>query len=236
MDSGNTYYYRPCNIISNPQCQSDNPPDDSPAVCQKDSRKVPQFHDLGSLTHPSWSARSSGPETGFVLLFSGGSEDRTADIEFICNTNAGIGTFATKQPTEQPQHQYHFKWESAYACPVNGSSNGTVCCSYTSNARQSSSFRKAPRDTRHTCATGDQQCPFNMGTFTYTGNVTVPSCDQCGSPQRNCCFYVDPNNTSTVLPMCMTSIACPPFYSFNGSNLKFVGFTQVDDCSDCYFA
>ena len=40
MDSGNTYYYTPCGTVSSqlPECKSNSPPDDTPAICQKDSR------------------------------------------------------------------------------------------------------------------------------------------------------------------------------------------------------
>ena len=40
MDSGNTYYYLPCGTVASrlPECKSVSPPDDSPAICQKDSR------------------------------------------------------------------------------------------------------------------------------------------------------------------------------------------------------
>mgnify|MGYP002380078531 FL=1 len=48
MDSGNTYYYRPCQAVAQADCKSVSPPDDTPAVCQKDSRKQAQFHDCGS--------------------------------------------------------------------------------------------------------------------------------------------------------------------------------------------
>jgi len=120
MDGGNTYFYRPCNIVSEPNCKSVTPPDDKPAICQKDSRKQAQFHDCGSQSQVTWKARGAGANQGFILLFSGGSEDRTADVEFICNQNAGVGTFAVAQPAEQPQHQYHMKWETKFACPTGG--------------------------------------------------------------------------------------------------------------------
>jgi len=29
----------------------------------------------------------------------------------------GVGTFMAKNPAEQPQHTYHFKWTTAFACP-----------------------------------------------------------------------------------------------------------------------
>ena len=29
----------------------------------------------------------------------------------------GVGTFMAKNPAENPQHEYHFKWTTAFACP-----------------------------------------------------------------------------------------------------------------------
>jgi len=46
------------------------------------------------------------------------------DIEFICNPSAGTGKIEPNSPAEDPTHDYHLKWESAYACPTGGSSGG----------------------------------------------------------------------------------------------------------------
>jgi len=120
-DPFNTYYYRPCNVIDNPLCGT-NPSDNKPAGCQRDSRKVPQYHDLGSASRVTWARRNGqGADKGFVLGFAGGSEDRSFDIEFICNPTIGVGAFETQSIVEQPQHVYHLKWETAFACPWNSS-------------------------------------------------------------------------------------------------------------------
>jgi len=115
---GNTYYYRPCQILEENQCQI--PADPSPAVCQKDTRKIPQFHDCGSFNRVSWSARSTGDSSGFKLLFQGGEEDRQADIEFICDGGANPGTFGTAQNSENPTHFYHLTYTTKFACPQGG--------------------------------------------------------------------------------------------------------------------
>jgi len=115
----NTYYFRPCNVVAEPSCKSTSPPSDKPAVCQKDIRN--QFHDCGSQSHVTWKQRPNATaESGFVLLFTGGEEDRQADIEFICDPRAGIGRLLVKIPAEQPAHHYHLKWETQYACPIKG--------------------------------------------------------------------------------------------------------------------
>ena len=168
-----------------------------------------------------------------------------------------MGTFAPQNPVEQPQHQYHMKWETAYACPV----TEQVCCSYINNDRIVS--KNGVMDTLHTCALNQQQCPYKIGTYIYAGNSSLSSyvlpptlslsspppsflrkqadrlshrCDECGSPQRSCCFYVDPARQSTVVTNCVTLDQCPQWYAFNGSYLKNVGSTLVDDCNDCYLS
>jgi len=231
--SGNTFLYRPCNTVIESSCKSLNPPDDWPAVCMKDTRKVSLFHDCGSQNQTNWSQRHAAPANmGFLLEFVGGEEDRTADIEFICNPNAGVGVFMTKRLTELPTHSYHLQWETAYACPTGNSAQ--VCCSYVNNDIVLS--KNGVRDTLHTCALNDRQCPFNLGTYYYTGNWTISSCGECGSPQRSCCFYVDTHQQSTVVTTCVTSDVCPLSYVYNGSTLKNVGSTLADDCNDCYLA
>jgi len=232
-NNGNTFFYRPCNVVMEPDCKSNNPPDDRPAVCMKDNRKFPLFHDVGSQNNVNWSQRRGAPANmGFLLTFIGGEEDRTADIEFICNPNAGVGVFATNNPAEQPTHSFHLKWETAYACPTGNS--GQVCCSYVNS--DVVLLKNGVRDTLHNCALNDRRCPFNLGTYYYTGNRTISSCGECGSPQRSCCFYVDPRHQSTVVTNCVTSDACPLSYVYDGSTLKNVGSTLADDCNDCYLA
>src|SRR5689334_16876849 len=50
--AGNTYYYRPCQPLALQQCQTSTDP--TPASCQKDTRKIPQYHDCGSTTQVLW--------------------------------------------------------------------------------------------------------------------------------------------------------------------------------------
>jgi len=120
---GNTYYYRPCQPVAI-NC-TDYTNDTSPAVCQKDSRKLPVYHDCGSTTQVQWFARNTDPKSGFTILFSGGQEGRQLSIDFICSPNGGIGQLEPAFPVEQPMHRYHLIWESSYACPiVNGDGTG----------------------------------------------------------------------------------------------------------------
>jgi hypothetical protein len=77
------YYYKPCGKVSNELCQTAT--DTSPAVCQKDVSKPPQYHDLGSQTTATWSALPSaygGQGDGFTLAFSGGGGGRASHIYF----------------------------------------------------------------------------------------------------------------------------------------------------------
>jgi len=116
---GNTYYYRPCQVLQQTECQSDGDP--SPAVCQKDTRKIPQYHDCGSFNQVSWAPRSGGDNSGFFMDFKGGEEDRHSDIEFICDGSAaGVGVFSTATPTEFPTHFYHLQYRTKWACPQGG--------------------------------------------------------------------------------------------------------------------
>jgi len=115
---GNTYYYRPCQVLQETQCAIASDP--SPAVCQKDTRKIPQFHDCGSMNQVSWSARSQGENTGFKIQFKGGEEDRMSDVEFVCDHNANPGTFVTASPAENPTHFYHLIYTTKFACPQGG--------------------------------------------------------------------------------------------------------------------
>jgi len=128
-DKENTYYYLPCAVVPEPQCRFVY--DTTPGVCQKDSRKpVNLYHGLGTVGSASFRQRSNGnPRSGFILAFPNGGEPdpppaRTTDIEFICDSGAGTGSFQPNNPAENPTHDYHLMWRSAYACPVGGGDNG----------------------------------------------------------------------------------------------------------------
>jgi len=120
--AGNTYYYRPCQPLKIQQCNTIS--DTSPAACQKDTRKVPLYHDCGSVNQVGWSPRSAGQDKGFFMQFNGGEEDRRLNVEFICDKNAGVGTLETANPTESPTHFYHLSWTTKYACPGGGDGDG----------------------------------------------------------------------------------------------------------------
>jgi len=118
--SGNTYYYRPCKILQQSQCLAQDP---SSAICQKDTRTTPQYHDCGSAQQATWKKRPSGGP-GAVLEFDGGEEDRKSDIEFICQENGGTGNLQAQNPAETPTHFYHLEWTSQYVCPTHGDGDG----------------------------------------------------------------------------------------------------------------
>jgi len=121
-NEGNTYYYRPCSALQNEQCVTNT--DATPAACQKDTRKIPQYHDCGSTSQVQWSQRSAGADQGFKIQFSGGQDGRMLDVEFICDKNGGTGQLQAATPTEQPEHFYHLSWTTKYACPGGGDGDG----------------------------------------------------------------------------------------------------------------
>lgn len=110
------YYYKPCYHLNNEYCNV--LVDQLPAVCQKDHRKIPQMHDCGSTINPTWTARKTGPNTGFIILFQGGELGRMTNIEFICNKTIGVGKLSLAKPHEYPKYFYHLVWESSLVCPV----------------------------------------------------------------------------------------------------------------------
>jgi len=115
---GNTYFYRPCQVLQQVECKSNEDP--SPAACQKDTRKMAQFHDCGSTNSVTWSSRSAGDNTGFFIQFQGGQDGRKLDVEFICDQGQNPGSLTAAVPTEQPTHFYHLQWRTKFACPGGG--------------------------------------------------------------------------------------------------------------------
>lgn len=114
---GSFYYFRPCYHLDNEYCATIV--DSVPATCMRDTRRIPQYHDCGSSQNVLWLPRNSGNETGFIIKFMGGEEDRMTDVEFICDETFGIGSLQLKDPVEKPKYFYHFYWRSSYACPIN---------------------------------------------------------------------------------------------------------------------
>jgi len=234
---GNTYFYRPCYALQQQQCISITDP--TPAMCMKDTRKIPQFHDVGSASQVVWSPRPAGPNTGFFIQFNGGEEDRRGDIEFICDMGAGTGVLAAANPTEAPVHFYHLTWRTAYACPE-GAINATLqCCKYvlTGNSPSSStphSHFSTRRANKAICDTLPHLCPLTLGAYRFAGNTTVSSCDECAMPRRLCCFYANPNDRTVINTHCTTDVKCPAHVGNN--DFAFVGDSLVDSCDDCFFA
>jgi len=126
-DKRNTYLYTPCFKAQNTNCTFTYDP--TPGLCQMDGRTPPQFHGLGTLSSGSFSIRANDSASGFLLKFDKGGEPlpapaRTSSIEFICNRNGGIGVLKPGDPAEEPTHDYHLQWETAFACPTTGGGGG----------------------------------------------------------------------------------------------------------------
>jgi len=59
---------------------------------------------------------------GVTIQYTGGSQLRQMEIDFLCDPNAGTGIPAYNG--ENPQLHYNFKWASQYACPVGKQGGG----------------------------------------------------------------------------------------------------------------
>jgi len=123
IDVGNNvYFYLPCQVLKTQDCQATEP---SPGACQRDTRRPPLYHDLGSVNTASFTKRPTAAEdAGFLLTYTGGEDDRQVDIEFICDKSAGNGKLVCGDPAEDPGKHYHLKWTSAHACPGGGGDGG----------------------------------------------------------------------------------------------------------------
>jgi len=116
--AGNTYYYRPCRVIKQAECSQGPINPNNAAICQKDNRLVPKYHNDGVTTSVQWKQRASGGDaSGFILHFTDGEAQRQSVIEFICDVGAGRGFLTALRPAENPTHYYHLQWKSKYACP-----------------------------------------------------------------------------------------------------------------------
>jgi len=225
--NGNAYFYNPCNPAG-VTISCGFYPDDPAAICQGDTRRPPRFHDLGSTNSVQWSARTAGPDQGFILSFSSGEDQRMSDIEFICDkTQGGKGTFEADSPTESPIHDYHLTYRTTFACPTNGPSS-LQCCSYTS----------AYGDTQKgLCMFANAPCPSFVGSFSNTGSTNATSCDECtfGPIDRTCCVYMDSNTPPDFTTDCVSNRECNIFLDDNTNIYKNVANFTVPDCDGCFF-
>jgi len=222
QDSGsNTYLYRPCKALQQTACQTTT--DSTPAACQKDTRKIPQYHDCGSTAQIQWWPRAAGDGTGFFIQFNGGQEDRRLDVEFICDRSAGTGQLEASNPTEQPTHFYHLRWTSKYACPTNNPPpSGILCCQYATSSGESVS----------TCNLAVEGCPSSLGTYSLTGSNNSTNCSECASPRWTCCAYE--TSDSLLATQCLNTAECPKYMGDNDLMYKNVGNFTVTSCSHCF--
>jgi len=158
--TGNTYYLNPCHNTIYP-CDTPTP------VCQLDSAS--RSHSLGtlnsSLNNPSaWQEFVNG--AGFTVQYYSGDNGRTVILAYICsNATTPVLTFAG----ENPALNYHINIHTSYACPVNSTTNATVCCLY-DNAKNASDYR--------TLCTTDGECPMISG-WENSSNWNVNTCNSC---------------------------------------------------------
>ena len=111
--AGNTYYYRVCGVVSNIFCQTVQ--DQTPAVCQKDTRAPAEYHDCGDQS-TAWFGRLPGGHEydGFTLHFTGGQDGRGANIYyqwytasssaapiFIPSWSGGPSLYLTDSPSQR---------------------------------------------------------------------------------------------------------------------------------------
>jgi hypothetical protein len=116
----NLYYFLPCRVLTTSECANTEP---SPGACQRDTRRPPLYHDLGSINTATFSQLpDAGINEGILLTYTGGEEDRMVDIAFICDKAiTGTGKLECGNPAEQPQKHYHLIWRTAHACPSSSS-------------------------------------------------------------------------------------------------------------------
>jgi hypothetical protein len=120
-NTGQVYFYKPCGIVENLQCQTAT--DTKPAVCQRDLRNPPMFHDLGSQATATFTALPANIGTeGFTLGVTGGEDARQTQIYFKCDKGANPGTFTFL--SEPVAKTYQFQYTTKFACIGGGGGGG----------------------------------------------------------------------------------------------------------------
>jgi len=207
---GNTFLYRPCAPLQEKRCATGADP--HPAICQKDTRPVPQFHDCGSYSSVTWSSRMEG--SGFILTFTGASEGRQSNIEFICDPNAGVGRLGVKTPSEIPQHFYHLAWKSSLVCPR----TNLTCCAY----------RSTESPEKRSLCSKNSTCPSLGFRWVLVEQRGVANCTVCLTPST-CCLYQNPTSMET-------HTTCDPFCpAKDKQGDRLLASWSVDSCNDCFF-
>jgi len=102
-----------CRTLVNPLCGGDT------IACQEWDSSNPQGHaKMGSASSQLYQDATNG----LTLQYVNGDDNRQTEIDFICDTGAGLGKPEYSQ--ENPQHHYTFAWKSSYACPVSPGGGG----------------------------------------------------------------------------------------------------------------
>jgi hypothetical protein len=93
-NTNQVYYYRVCGVVSSSFCQTVT--DNTPAVCQKDSRIPSEYHDSGSQKTATFGLLPGASEQdGFALSFTGGEQDRASVILYVWYVGVKLTTTTT---------------------------------------------------------------------------------------------------------------------------------------------
>ncbi len=86
-------------------------------MCQKDTKDT--YRDCGSSLKREFKTRSSaGADQGFVVVYTGGEDQRKTTVEFICDPGMDRTKLVSAPTLEAPTKTYNFQWQTKHACPV----------------------------------------------------------------------------------------------------------------------
>ena len=106
--AGETYYYLPCGSLPASYCGGDV----GAAVCQVSSYADPLNCGFDS-TAQFEVLRHDGHLISEAVFFSGGTNNRTSAILFVCDETAGLGSL---QLLTVSVNHFTFQWNSLYVC------------------------------------------------------------------------------------------------------------------------
>jgi len=99
-----------CRSLVNPLCGGDV------IACQEWDPTSPQGHAaMGSASSQVFQNGVIAGQKGVTLQYKNGPDGRETEIDFVCDTGAGVGN--PKYVIENPQHHYTFSWNTQFACP-----------------------------------------------------------------------------------------------------------------------